>query len=375
LLAFGALIFVCAQLTFAQVIDLPGLPDTADKAWSSHYKQGEVIVRFADTGPNAPIRKAIPGPLTDRAVKNVISSMAVPGASVHKEFDRIVPGLTLVKLPGRATVEEALSAFSRLTDVLYVEPNYRYKLAAVPNDPLFYEQYNMFNFWDADIDAVEAWDIETGDPNIIVAVIDTGIDYNHPDLSANLWINTPEDKPPLGVVDINDFDGVDDDNNGYIDDICGYDFAGNDANIINDGDGDPCDIIGHGTHVSGIIGAVGDNNEGVVGICWDTSIMTLKIYADDRSVDPCAFASDAIEAIQYAINMGAKVINTSWYGPDSNGLYDAINDANANGILVIAGAGNDGSDIDAAPVYPACYETLPPVKVWKSAKALLRVKK
>jgi subtilisin family serine protease len=280
LLAFGALIFVCAQLTFAQVIDLPGLPDAADKAWSSHYKKGEVIVRFADTGPGAPIRKVIPGPMTNRAVKNAISSMAVPGAAVHKEFDRIVPGLTLVKLPPRATVEEALAGFSRLADVLYVEPNYRYKLAAIPNDPLFYRQWGMHNtgqvgYEDADIDAPEAWDIHTGDPNIIVAVIDTGIDYNHPDLSANLWINTPEDKPPLGVVDANDFDGVDDDNNGYIDDICGYDFAGNDANTINDGDGDPCDIIGHGTHVSGIIGAVGDNNEGVVGMPHGLGLIVL----------------------------------------------------------------------------------------------------
>ena len=360
LLAFGALIFVCAQLTFAGAPDVPGHPDAKKNLAALPYRQGELIVRFADTGPEAPIRRAIPGPLTNRAVKNILSNMAVPGAAVHKEFDRIVPGLTLVKLPWHATVADGLFRFSRSPDVLYVEPNYRYKLLAIPNDPWFYRQWGMRR-----IDAPEAWDIHTGDPNIIVAVIDTGIDYNHPDLSANMWINPGEDKPPLGVVDANDFDGVDDDLNGYIDDICGYDFAGTDANTLNDGDGDPCDIIGHGTHISGIIGAVGDNNEGVVGICWDVSIMSLKIFADDvlvypdeldELVDPNAFASDAVEAIQYAIDMGANVINASWGGPNSISLYNAIDAANANGILFIAAAGNNSLDNDLSPVYPASYD-------------------
>ena len=145
LLAFGALIFVCAQLTFAQVIDLPGVPDAADNAWSSHYRQGEVIVRFADTGPDAPIRKVIHGPLTNRAVKNVISSMAAPGAAVRKEYDSIVPGLTLVKLPANVTVTDALSGFSRLADVLYVEPNYKRWPCVFPNDPNFPNLWGLHN--------------------------------------------------------------------------------------------------------------------------------------------------------------------------------------------------------------------------------------
>ncbi|MHC4282598.1 MAG: S8 family serine peptidase [Planctomycetota bacterium] len=351
LLAFGALIFVCSQLTFAQVIDLPGLPDAADNAWSSHYKQGEVIVRFADTGPKAPIRRVIPGPLTSRALKNVISSMAAPGAVVHKEYDRIVPGLTLVKLPGHARVEDALSGFSRLADVLYVEPNYKRLLSVFPNDPNFPNLWGLHNTGqsggteDADIDAPEAWDIETGDPSIIVAVIDTGVDYDHPDLADNMWVNEEE---------LNGDPNVDDDGNGYIDDIYGYDFGGDDGFATDDWDNDPRDFYGHGTHVAGTIGAVGDNSEGVTGVCWDVSIMALKFFADNGSG---GYVSDEIAAIEYARVMGADVINASFVGYfESQAEYDAIAAADANGILFVAAAGNYSYSNDIVPFYPCSYD-------------------
>ena len=352
LLAFGALIFVCAQLTFAGAPDVPGHPDAKKDLAALSYRQGELIVRFADTGPDAPIRKAIPGPLTNRAVKNILSNMAVPGSAVHKEFDRIVPGLTLVKLPWHATVADGLFGFSRSPDVLYVEPNYKRWLCAIPNDPYFEYQWPLHNTGqtggtiDADIDAPEAWDIHTGDPNIIVAVIDTGVDYNHPDLSANMWINPGEDNPPIGVVDANDFDGDDDDGNGYIDDIYGYDFVNT--------DGDPMDDRGHGTHVSGTIGAVGDNDEGVVGVCWRVSIMALK-SGDANSL---FWTSDNIEAIQYAIDKGANIINASFggYYPSIAEEEAIIQAAGSAEILFVAAAGNYGWDNDAYPLYPASYD-------------------
>ncbi|MHC4736336.1 MAG: S8 family serine peptidase, partial [Planctomycetota bacterium] len=319
-----------------------------------------MIVRFADTGPEAPIRKAIPGPLTNRAVKNVISNMAVPGAAVHKEYDRIVPGLTLVKLPAHTTVADGLFGFSRSPDILYVEPNYKLKLFVTPNDPYFYFMWGMHNTGqmggtvDADIDAPETWDIHTGDPNIIVAVIDTGVDYNHPDLTANMWINPGEDNPPLGVVDANDFDNVDDDGNGYIDDIYGYDFGGADGNTSGEWDNDPMDFYGHGTAVAGVIGAVGNNHEGVAGVCWNVSIMPLKFFADDGSG---GYISDEIEAIDYARVMGVDVINTSFGGYfESLAEYDVITAADANGILFVAAAGNENNDNDTVPSYPASYD-------------------
>jgi subtilisin family serine protease len=348
---FGALIFVFAQLTFAQPPGLPGFPDARKDIQALPYRQGELIVRFVDTGPKAPVRMEIPGPLTSRAVKNILSNMAVPGAAVHKEFDRIVPGLTLVKLPPQATVADGLFGFSRSPDILYVEPNYKRWQCVIPNDPNFPNLWALNNTGqtdgteDADIDAPEAWDIHTGDPNIIVAVIDTGVDYNHPDLTDNMWVNETE---------LNGDPNDDDDGNGYIDDVYGYDFGGADGNVPNEWDNDPMDFYGHGTHVAGIIGAVGDNHEGVTGVCWNVSIMPLKFYSDDGGG---GYISDEIAAIEYALAMGAKVINASFGGYEySQAEHDAIEAADANGILFVAAAGNEGFNTDIFPVYPACYE-------------------
>jgi len=277
--------------------------------------------------------------------------MAVPGSAVHKEYDRIVPGLTLIKLPAHATVADGLFGFSRSPDVLYVEPNYKRWLCVLPNDPNFPNLWAMHNTGqtggnvDADIDAPEAWDIETGDPCVIVAVIDTGVDYEHPDLADNIWVNEEE---------LNGDPNVDDDGNGYIDDIYGYDFGGADGNDPNSWDNDPMDFYGHGTHVAGTIGAVGDNSEGVTGVCWDVSIMALKFFADDGTG---GYVSDEIEAIEYARVMGAHVINASFGGYfDSQAEYDAIAAADANGILFVAGAGNNSYSNDIFPFYPSSYD-------------------
>ncbi|NIR67466.1 MAG: S8 family serine peptidase [candidate division Zixibacteria bacterium] len=308
-----------------------------------------MIVRFADVGPDAPIRKAIPGPLTNRAVKNAISNMAVPGAVVHKEFDRVAPGLTLVKLPANVTVANALARFKKSPNVLYVEPNYkRWLCAKYPNDPNFSKLWALHNTgqtggtFDADIDAPEAWSIQTGDPNIIVAVIDTGVDYNHPDLADNIWVNQEE---------LNGDPNVDDDGNGYVDDIYGYDFGGASGNTT---DNDPMDVYGHGTAVAGIIGALGDNNRGVVGVCWDVTIMPLKFTSDDGTVRS---VSSEIAAIEYARAMGANVINVSFGGYEySQAEYDAIAAADSNGILFVASAGSDDNNNDANAFYPASYD-------------------
>jgi subtilisin family serine protease len=241
------------------------------------------------------------------------------------------------------TADEAVAAYANDPRVEYIVPNYLRSLAQTPDDPSFGQLWGLNNTGqtggtpDADIDAPEAWDLNTGESDVVVGVIDTGVDYNHPDLAANIWTNPGE------VAG----DGIDNDNNGYIDDIHGYDFS--------DGDSDPFDDDGHGTHVSGTIGAVGDNGTGVVGANWSAQIMALKIF-------PNATDFNIIQAIEYSANMGVKITNNSWGGgPPSEALEDAIAYAGSLGQLFIAAAGNGGfdgigDDNDIAPEYPASFD-------------------
>ena len=192
-------------------------------ASDTEYNPDELILRFApkETGKQRTL-----------AEKNELLAL-LNGATVKHSY-KLVPGLTVVKLPPNIKVKDAVDNFNKARGILYAEPNYRIKtLSVFPNDPNFDQQWalhnigqphpmggggNSFGTPDADIDAPEAWGISTNS-NIIVAVIDTGVDYNHPDLKANMWINPGEDHPPLGVVGPEDFDGVNDDGNGYIDDV------------------------------------------------------------------------------------------------------------------------------------------------------------
>lgn len=236
----------------------------------------------------------------------------------------------------------------------HVELNHLVRIQLTPNDPSFGLQWGLHNIGqlvgppgeqssgtvDADIDAPEAWNAQTGSTGVRVAVIDSGIDYLHPDLSANIWINTAEK---------NGLPGVDDDANGYVDDINGYDFVNSDS--------DPMDDNGHGTHVSGTIAAKGNNGMGVTGTSWKASLMSLKFLDSTGS----GSTSDAVEAVLYAASMGAKIINASWLGTEySQALFDAINVANSSGVLFVAAAGNGGFDLigddnDSIVVYPANY--------------------
>ncbi|MCK5506343.1 MAG: S8 family serine peptidase, partial [Thermodesulfovibrionia bacterium] len=156
-----------------------------------------------------------------------------------------------MKLSGKLTVEEAVQFYERHPDVEYAEPNFIVAINAIPDDTNFSDLWALHNtgqtggIYDADIDVPEAWDVATGSRNVVIAVVDTGVAYNHPDISANIWTNTGETSC---------LDGIDNDGNGYIDDCHGWDFLGNDP--------DPMDFHGHGTHVAGIIGAMGNNGEG-----------------------------------------------------------------------------------------------------------------
>ena len=260
------------------------------------------------------------------------------GATIEKHYKGI--DVYKVKVPYN-NVMETIDRLSKYDEVKYAEPDYTLRIfQVIPNDPDFEKLWGLHNTGqedgtaDADIDAPEAWGITTGG-SVVVAVIDTGVNYNHEDLASNMWVND-------GEIPSNQ---VDDDGNGYVDDYRGWDFYNQ--------DNDPMDDHNHGTHCSGTIGAVGNDSTGIPGVNWTVKIMPLKF------LDQCGSGSTsgAIEAILYAKNMGAKIASNSWGGGGySESLYEAIQDFGDEGGLFVAAAGNDGTDNDETPSYPASYD-------------------
>ncbi|MSR32593.1 MAG: hypothetical protein EXR99_13925 [Gemmataceae bacterium] len=263
------------------------------------------------------------------------------GAKVIRSLE-LVEGLYEVQLPQNMTVGQALSLFQSDTRVAVAEANYRILMEKVPNDPKFSSLYGMNNsgqtsgLTDADIDAPEAWNIFTGTGQTIVAVIDSGVDYSHQDLASNMWRNPGEIAG----------DNQDNDGNGFIDDIFGADFFNNDGN--------PMDDNGHGTHVAGTIGAVGNNGIGVTGVNWKARIMALKFLDSNGS----GSVSGAISALNYAVTKGAKISNNSWGGGGYSSLMaQAINNAKSAGHIFVAAAGNEGANNDSIANYPSNYNS------------------
>ncbi|MEM0921691.1 MAG: S8 family serine peptidase [Pseudomonadota bacterium] len=270
-----------------------------------------------------------------------------------------VLGIERLLLPQGSDLAKVLDFLAEHPLVALADAHYRIAADAlaepvIPNDPNFGIQWGLENTGDiasfgdpgfeaflesiavpdADIDASEAWAHSTGE-GVVVAIIDTGIDLNHPDLAPNLWVNP-------GEIAGN---GIDDDNNGYIDDIHGFDFGGAAINIRDDRDSDPSDIQGHGTHVAGIVAADGENGISTIGVAPDAQIMALRIASDDSEF-LSGFA--ILEAIEYAVANGARISNNS-YGPIGAFARPLIEAAGAAGHLFVASAGNDSQDQDLVP--------------------------
>ncbi|MDD5492084.1 MAG: S8 family serine peptidase [bacterium] len=235
-----------------------------------------------------------------------------------------------VSVKNEQDLQKTLDACAGSDLVEYAEPIYIYDIATTPNDPY----YNTSGTWGQQYDdqwglksiqSEKAWNVSRGNSNVIVAAIDTGVDYTHPDLSANIWSNS-EEIPG---------NGIDDDNNGYIDDTMGWDFV--------DNTNDPMDTHGHGTHLSGIIAAVGNNGQGITGVCWQAKIMALKALTDSG-----AGASDKLaQAIKYAADNGARVINISWGGyGNSRLIQDALIYAYNHNCVIVAAAGNNNTNAE-----------------------------
>ena len=291
--------------------------------------------------------------VTTEAVVDSWVMRTAPGAdfvlSAGWTIDSLGNGFYNLGTPGTSQSEVFAWAAAQ-TGVTYVEPNFVFdSTATYPNDIDFDQLWGLHNTGqlggtpDADIDAPEAWDVTTGSRSVVIAVIDSGVDYTHEDLANNIWVN-PGEVPG---------DGIDNDGNGYVDDIYGWDFAA--------GDADPMDVDGHGTHVAGTIGASADNGIGISGVAWDVQIMALKGLNDIGT----GSSADLLAAVNYATMMrrdhGINVVatNNSWgsVGGYSQAMFDAIEAAGREGVLFVAAAGNFSLDNDAIPFYPASYDS------------------
>lgn len=278
-------------------------------------------------------------------VPQLNGSLARHGAMVRKQIPGTDLFLVALKKPGLEAYDRLLAGLSQERELLaYAEPDYVVHHFGLPNDPQFGQQWHLHNtgqsggLVDADIDAPEAWDRTTGSSSVVVAVLDSGTDLNHPDLTPNLWVNPGESG------DGRESDGIDNDSNGYIDDVHGWDFVS--------GTPAPMDDNGHGTHTAGTVGAAGDNGVGVSGVCQQVQLMPLKFLSASGS----GTNSDAIEAIRYATAQNVLLTSNSWGGSGfSQAMLDAIHEANAAGIGFVAAAGNSGISNDLYPDYPANF--------------------
>ena len=290
---------------------------------------GELIVRFAP-GADAGDRHAI----RERAEVGLDTTLPVAG-------------MQLVDARPGQSAEDAERLLERDREVLYAEPNYRRHAFLRPSDPNFGSQWGFENVGQlgglagADVGAVAAWDITTGSPATVVAVVDTGVALDHPDLAGSSWTNGGESGAGR------ESNGADDDGNGLVDDARGWDWVSGDPN--------PADMNGHGTHAAGIVGARTNNGAGVAGTSWGTRLMALRAL----SASGLGTVADLVRAFRYAASKGARIVNISLGAPTpSRAEQDAI--AGAPGVLFVIAAGNGGADRvgddnDRFPEYPCAY--------------------
>ena len=255
----------------------------------------------------------------------------------ERHFRRI--GVHRFRIPSGKNVRTVCHVLERNGIVYFAEPDYIRSARLIPNDPLFANQ------WDLNQIGMQAvWEIELGSPSVVTAIIDTGIDLDHPDLTSQLWINSDE------LAGNN----VDDDNNGYVDDVVGYDFAG-DGPLPPPAREDPIpddSIVGHGTHVSGTVAGKQNNNQGITGIAPGTKVMAVRALGGALGT---AYTSDLLDGIAYAVDNGAHVINMSLGGTGKSlSEYLAVRDAWENNVFIAAAAGNSGNT--GNPIeYPAAF--------------------
>jgi subtilisin family serine protease len=339
----------------------------APEAAGAKFAPGEVLVKFKNPPAARPdlAAKERFRPLSGAKAAAYLAALPAKAQKalekVKGKVERVHPhmGLLKVKLPKTAKVGQTIEDLHRSGAVEYAEPNYLIEpQAAVPNDPFFAQQWSLNNLiTDADIDAPEAWGYATDGSKTVVAIIDSGVDYRHPDLNNVFWTNAKE---AIGNP------GVDDDSNAWVDDIYGINTAFPSTVPSTDPRrGDPMDDYGHGTALAGVIGALGNNNIGICGINWTAQIMALKFLNSSGT----GKVEDAITCMNYAmVNKGIPgnpdyiermIMVLGWkQSPStfSSSFYDALRIAQDAGVLVITAAGNDDADNDIFPCYPGTYD-------------------
>jgi len=297
------------------------------------FVPGELIVKFA---PNVSVNGA--SGLTGSGALNTLKRQ-LRVSRMSRIFNHAKGGpaagrlrnIYRVKISKKTNVLAAVKDYLKNSQVIYAEPNFIVKADVVPDDP-YYSSSGAWGQPEKDmwglhsIDTSAAWDVEQGSTSTVVAVVDTGLDYNHPEIDDQVWINPGESGGGKET------DGVDNDLNGYVDDVNGWNFASDTNDVMDD--------VGHGTHVAGTIAAETNNSTGVAGVSWNSKIMPVKFLDADGN----GTMEGGALGIQYAADNGARVINNSWGGPRSELVDDAVDYAHAAGAVVVAAAGNFADD-------------------------------
>jgi len=332
--AFALAILLAARLAFADVLPVaqPISRYSAKELAQGHRERTLIVL-----------------PAATQQADSVEQAEMIRGVKTARRFSHL-HGMRLVQIPEGSTVEEMRQTLLKSGKYAVVATDdIRTINTTTPTDTFFNQQWSLYNNGSsgnkagADIGARTAWDTTTDASSVIVAVVDSGINVVHPDIEANLWTNPDE----------RNNDGVDNDHNGYVDDMHGIDAT---ADYGTTAASNPTDERGHGTHVAGIIGAVGNNSKGIAGVAWHVQIMALKFIDSSGK----GSTSDAITCINYAIAKKANIINAS-YGSEQGQAYAndaelaAINSARQAGIIFVAAAGNDTQNLDVDKSYPASY--------------------
>ena len=312
---FPKAILIILQAIYSSIPHIVNAMESSPKEGT--YVEGEILIAYKDS---------------ETSLGTLSKSMGLPIRSI-KKLERF--NCEHVALPKGLSVQEAISKLSKFQGIRYCEPNYLYELHKTPDDPEFDRLWALEK-----IGAPIVWEHTTGSVNVVVGVLDSGIHYNHPDIASNVWRNPGE------IPD----NGMDDDDNGYVDDIMGIDLV--------DDDSDPLDDSGHGSHVSGILGAVGNNNSAVTGINWQVKILALRISSADGFINSARIA----KALDYILDMKSRginirITNNSWGGSNpSQILHDVFSQLSNAGVLIVCAAGNSRKNNDFSPSFPANYD-------------------
>ena len=334
------LVFIGAVVTNSVTVDAQGRNEAAVSALErTPHVPNQVLVQFR-FGVSEEAKESLRGRV-EADIDDVVVSQ-----DRRSDFKG---DLELWNLPPGLAIAQAVRDLERDPTIEFVEPNWIYQHQATSDDP-YYTNGSLWGMYGNDTSpsnlygsqAGEAWASRTDCSSVYVGIIDEGIQFSHTDLKDNIWTN------PHDTVD-----GVDNDNNGYVDDTHGWDFAGNDNTIYDGGNGDK-----HGTHVAGTIGAKGGNKIGVAGVCWNIKLISVKFLGKNGGT-----TANAIKAVNYVTDLktrhGLNIVatNNSWGGGGySIGLYDAIGRAGDANILFVAAAGNSGVNMESSPQYPASYD-------------------